>query len=225
MWSLYFIVVTIAALVSIPLLFFDLGEYKKLHKIILSILVTIALLENWCNYLVHIGKTNVQYYNAIFVYTIPILYLYFFRQVFTREKEVKALQFMGGFFLLFSIIKTFFLTPFSEFHHDSYVLGSLLIIGCCLYFFYGIINRNLFIETDLLLFPVFWIVTFLLFKYSSSILNFASIKYVTSENFELMSMMQQIINGLSATTYLVFALSFYIPLIKNKKSNLTHEPG
>lgn len=79
----------------------------------------------------------------------------------------------------------------------------------------------MFIEINLLRFPVFWVVTFLLFFYSSSILNFASIRYVTTTNFELMRMMQNIINALGAFMYLVFAISFYLPLIKNKKTKIS----
>jgi hypothetical protein len=221
MWLWYFILVSIAALGSVPLLFFDLGPYKKLHRIILFILVLVALLENLGLFLSNRGKPNVIYYNAIFVYILPILYLFFFREVFQQGRVKNVLITLGVLFLLFGTIKSLFFTSFLEFHHNSYILGSVIILGCCLNFFYKLINKDLFIEQNLLRFPVFWIVTFLLFFYSSSILNFASIRYVNTSNYELMRMMQNIINTLGALMYLVFAICFYLPLINIKKAKIT----
>ncbi|EKB49477.1 hypothetical protein B879_01874 [Cecembia lonarensis LW9] len=221
MWSWYFILVSIAALGSMTLLFFDLGPFKKLHRIILLILILVAIVENLGFYLATNGKPNLVYYNAIFVYTLPILYLYFFKEIFQQGSVKNAFIMLGVLFLLFGTVKSLFFTSILEFHHNSYILGSMIILGCCFYFFYGLISKNMFIEINLLRFPVFWVVTFLLFFYSSSILNFASIRYVTTTNFELMRMMQNIINALGAFMYLVFAISFYLPLIKNKKTKIS----
>lgn len=216
----YPIIVALAVVASVPLLFADLGPFRKYHRTILVVLVLVAALEAWCAYLANNGQPNIIYYNAVFVYTLPIVYLYFFQQLFKREKGKLALYLLGGLFLLFGIIKTLFLTPFQEFHYDSYILGSLLIIGCCLYFFYSIISKNFFNEIELLRFPVFWVITFLLFFYASAMLNFASIRFVNKNNLELMVIIRNIINVLGALMYLVFAFSFYLPLIKKKNTGM-----
>jgi len=221
MLELYLFLIGLATLVSLPLFFLDLGEFKKMHRIIFLILILVVIVENLGFYLASNGKPNLIYYNAIFVYSIPILYFLFFKEVFQQGKVKHILIIMGGTFLSFGIIKSLFFTSFKEFHHDSYILGTLFILGCCLYFFYSLISKNLFIEQNLLRFPVFWIVTFILFFYSSSILNFASVRYVNTTNFELMRMMQNIINTLGAFMYLVFSISFYLPLIKNKKTKIS----
>ena len=83
---LYPIIVALAVVASTPLLFVDLGPYRKFHRIILLVLVMVATLEAWCAYLRDNGKTNLIYYNAVFVYTLPIVYLYFFQEVFKHEK-------------------------------------------------------------------------------------------------------------------------------------------
>jgi drug/metabolite transporter (DMT)-like permease len=225
MFEWYTIVIGLAALTSLPLLFFDLGSLKKTHRIILLILVLVAIVEYLGFYLANNGKPNIIYYNAIFVYTLPIVYLFFFLEVFKLRKANKTLQVLGLMFLLYGLVNTFFITPFQEFHSDSYIIGSLLIVGCSFYFFYSIVSKNLFLEIDLLWFPVFWVVAFLLFFYSSSILNFASVRFVTATNFELMVMMRKIINTLASIMYLVFAWSFYLPLIKNKNNIMPQELG
>jgi drug/metabolite transporter (DMT)-like permease len=220
----YPIVVALAALVSLPLLFADLGPLRKFHRIIFVVLVLVAALEAWCAYLASNRQSNIVYYNAVFVYTLPILYLYFFEELFHQKEVKKVLFLLGGLFLLFGVIKTLFITPFQEFHDISYIMGSLLIIGACLYFFYSIISRNLFIEMDLLRFPVFWVITFLLFFYASAMLNFASVRFVNTSNFELMVIIRDIINVLGALMYFVFAVSFYLPLLNREKAGINEVP-
>lgn len=216
----YPIVITLAAVASAPLLFVDLGFFRKYHRIIFVVLVLVAVLESWCAYLAANGQTNLIYYNAVFVYTLPILYIYFFNKVLNSEKVKKSLYLLAGLFLLFGVIKSLFFTPFQVFHYESYILGSLLIMGCCLYFFYNLLSKNLYLGIILIRFPIFWIVTFLLFFYSSAMLNFASIRFVNTNNLDLMIIVQNIINALGALMYLVFALSFYLPLIKKKNTGI-----
>lgn len=217
----YPILVALAAVASVPLFFLDLGHFRRFHRIIFLVLVLVAVLESWCSYLAYNGKTNIVYYNAVFVYTLPLLYFYFFQLIFEENRFKNILYIFGGLFLIYGVINTFYFNFFQVFHHSSYILGSLLILVCCFYFFYSLISKNRFVEINQIRFPAFWIVTFLLFFYSSSILNFASIRYVNFTNYELMRMMQNIINTLGGIMYLVFALSFYLPLIKDKKSNIS----
>ncbi len=69
-------------------------------------------------------------------------------------------------------------------------------------------------EKNLLAVPEFWIISFFMFFYSSSLLFFLSFNfYIEKMEFELLLQLNFLINILGALMYLVMSLAFYAPRV------------
>lgn len=219
--DVYLILLYIGILLSVPLFFIDDLEYKKLHRILFGVIVMVTFLETFGAYTGDNGIQNVIYYNLLFVYLETILILYFFFWVFPIKKAKKYTAIAVFVFFIWSIIYSLFFQSLFVFHNVSYVIAGVLLISFCMYFFYGLMKEDWYQDKNLLALPIFWIVTMIMFFYSGSLLYFASFRFISGANIELMIKINYIIQALSVLMYWVMGTAFYIPFwLEGKQPNV-----
>jgi hypothetical protein len=188
-----------------------------------GVIVLITILETLGTYIAGTGKENVIYYNLAFVYLETILILYFFQILFKGNKAKKIVVIALGAFFFWAVFYSFFFQSLFVFHNVSYVIGGILLISCCLYFFYGLMKEDWYQDRNLLGLPIFWIVTMIMFFYSGSLLYFASFRFISGANIELMIKINYIIQFLSILMYWVMGTAFYIPFWLKRKQPKINE--
>lgn len=218
--DVYLILLHIGILLSVPLFFIGGFEFKKLYRILFVVIVMVTILETFGNYLSSNGKQNVIYYNLVFVYLETLLLLYFFYNVFLNKKAKKYTALATVAFFLWAIVYSVFFQSLFVFHSISYVIGGILLISFSLYFFYGLMKEVWYQDKSLLSLPMFWIITMIMFFYSGSLLYFASFRFISGENIELMENINKLMQILSVLMYWVMGLSFYMPVWIERKSKI-----
>jgi len=212
-YHLYLILIWIGTLLSIPSFFISNEQYKNQQRCIFIILLTISILESYGTYTSSKGINNALVYNIVFVYLETILFLYFFALTSNGPRFIKKVYLIITFFILFGILNTAFSQSLDQLQTYSFSVGSFLIIGFSLHYFYQIFNSNMFKGQNLLSVPSFWIITFVLFFYACSFLFFASARLMDVNSFGLYRNIYYMILILGSLMYLVMGLTFYSPNI------------
>lgn len=218
---LYSAFLFIGMLLSVPLFFVRDFEFKKLHRLMFVVIFLITILETLGTYTASKGMQNVIYYNLAFVYLETILILYFFQIAFLSDKAKKIVSLAIGGFFFWALFYSIFFQSLFVFHNVSYVIGGVLLISFCMYFFYSLMKEDWYQDKNLLVLPIFWIVTMIMFFYSGSLLYFASFRFISGANIELMIKINYIIQFLSVLMYWVMGTAFYIPFwLEGKQPNV-----
>lgn len=213
--------VLLGMFLSLPAFFIKNHAYRKPHLIIFWVLVMIAVWEIVGLNIARRGINNSVYANLIFVYTETLLLLYFFSLIFQERKIKEIILISGLLFVAWGFINSFFIESILFFQTYSFAMGSLVLIGWCIYFFYGILYKDWYAEKNLLGVPMFWIVSMILFFYSCSFLYFSSMRMIFEMDRELMLQIRNLNRIISVSMYLVMGLAFYAPLIfKEKQESL-----
>lgn len=214
----YLGLIWLGMLVSIPTFFIPDNIYKKQHRCIFIILAAVVILESYGTYTSLNGVKNAWVFNVGFVYLETLLFLYFFTLVFKNPKFTRISTILSAIFIVWGILNTLFFQEFDLFQSYSFIFGSMLIIGCCTYFFYLLfVDESIFKNQSLKSFPPFWIITFVLFFYACSFLFFASVRLMNESNFGLLGQIYSLIKVLGVLMYLVMGLAFYAPYIFRKE--------
>jgi hypothetical protein len=209
----YLGLIWLGMLSSIPTFFMPENAYRKQHRCILIILVAVVVVESYGTYTSLNGIKNAWAYNIVFVYLETLLFLYFFSLVLNNLKFTGIMRILSAIFILWGIINTLYFQEFDLFQSYSFIFGSMLIIGCCTYFFYLLFDDESILKNQSLKsFPPFWIITFTFFFYACSFLFFASIRLMNESNFGLLGQILNLIKVLGVLMYLVMGLAFYAPL-------------
>src|SRR5580765_3971582 len=127
--------------------------YLKLFPVFL--LIT-NMVQNIGSFLSMHNETNVYLYN---IYSMIEFIFYFFilSQIIKNKKMKKIIFYILWIYPLVSILNVFFVQASSSFHSIAYALGSLMVVGLCVFYFYELFqfpNSN-----SLLREPAFWICT------------------------------------------------------------------
>ena len=209
-------------LISIPYFFLDDNQDKKKHLVIFQLLILTVLVELIGKYMGVNKQNNSLIYNVGYVIIGLSLIFYFFSLVF-HEKNVKRwVFFLWVLFICWEVINVlYFQSIFNVFHHYTLAFGGSIIIGLCFYYFFGIFYKNWYSEKSLLAVPEFWIISFLMFFYSASLLYFLSFNFFFEKmDIELFIKLNFLIQILGATMYFIMGLAFYAPLIFKGKNEI-----
>jgi hypothetical protein len=205
-------------LVSIPHFFLGKKEHKKKHLVIFLILFCVSIQEFWALQLKlsKINNSNIVNIGYIII-GISLLFVFFY---LILNQSRKPILYWAVYIIWVSINSVFFQPIATTFQNYSWALGSVFIIGMCLYFFYSIFSKNQFEDKNLMSIPEFWIISFVLFFYASSFLFFISFSFFYERmDIELYRQLNFLIKILGATMYIVMGLAFYAPYVF-KKSNV-----
>ena len=213
----YLGLIWLGLIASIPGFFISDNSYKKQHLNIFIILLIISILESYGTYTTLNGINNVWAFNIVFVYLETLLLLYFFTLVFNDPKFARKILILSAIFVLWGVINTIWIQTFDLLQTYSFIMGSFLIIGCCVYYFYKMFDETFFKDQSLLTLPSFWVITFVFFFYACSFLFFASIRLMDESNYSLLIGIYDMIRVLGVLMYMIMGLAFYAPLIFKKK--------
>jgi hypothetical protein len=207
-------------LLSIPYFFMGDISHRKKHLIIFLILILTTVVEILGKYMAVTKQNNSWIYNIGYVIFGLSLIFYFFSLVFQEKKEKRVVFFLWVSFIGWEVTNVlFYQSIFYVFHHYSLAYGSFLIIGLCFYFFHGIFFKNWYLEKNLIEVPEFWVISFLMFFHSASLLYFISfsfyLEYMDRALFLQLSFLNKI---LGVSLYIVMGLAFYAPLVFRKSN-------
>jgi hypothetical protein len=214
----YNLLILLGMLLSIPYFFIGEIQKRKKHLVIFLILLITIIVELLGRYLrLSESNNNTLVYNIGYVTIGLSLKIYFFFLVFHEKKEKNLVLLLLTAFITWCFINFLIIQTFGVFHHYSLTFGSLIIIGLCFNYFYGIFFKNWYLEKNLLAIQDFWIISFFMFFYSASLLYFISFSFFT-ENIKIEFLLQLnfLIKVLGVMMYMVMGLAFYAPFFFKK---------
>jgi hypothetical protein len=112
-----------------------------------------------------------------------------------------------------------FLQPIDQLHSSSLSIASIIIILSSLYFFFRLLTKDLYFDERLWQVPDFWVISFFLLFYSSSLLYFTFIADIIALGGDLQKLLTFVLKIVSGTLYLVLGLVYYLPLLRQKSSD------
>lgn len=218
--SFYFIALLLGILLSGIYLIIGSGqkEYKRINPLVLLILITGLLSEAIWNHTLASGRENCLLYNILYIYLRPAVMLLLYSQLpYSCHLQKKVLPTMGVFLLLGLIISVFFQSIFTDIQSYTYLLGHGLVLFYSLIFFKDILRQSQFKDTNLLSLPYFWMATLVLFSFGESYIFFILTYYFPNLGTYGMGHVSQWVQFFGGLMYLSFGLSFYAPLIFNRR--------
>jgi hypothetical protein len=206
-------------LLSIPCFFLDLKKYRNSHRVVFMILVLVSIVEGYGKYLGLNGIPNAWVFNLGFVYSETILVMVYFSIVVDNPMAKKFFRIIAGLFILLAFANIGFLQPIDQLHSSSLSIASIIIILSSLYFFFRLLTKDLYFDERLWQVPDFWVISFFLLFYSSSLLYFTFIADIIALGGDLQKLLTFVLKIVSGTLYLVLGLVYYLPLLRQKSSD------
>ncbi len=108
------------------------------------------------------GINNALFYN-LFTVAYFIVYMHIIKRITVSPRVRKVIMATIFIYSVVALINIFFIQGKEVFHTITYSIGSLLVIGFCVHFFYELFKLPS--SVDLKKYPAFWFVTALLFFY------------------------------------------------------------
>ncbi|WP_163380594.1 hypothetical protein [Cyclobacterium sp. SYSU L10401] len=193
-------------------------EYKRISSLVLLILITGLLSEAIWNYTVAYGKNNCLLYNILYLYLRPTAMLLLYSQLpYSCHLQKKVLPTIAGFLLLGLLNSLFLQSIFTDIQSYTYLIGHGLVLFYSLIFFKDILRQGQFKDTNLLSLPYFWMASLVLFSFGESYIFFILTYYFPSLGTYGMGHVFQWVQFFGGIMYLSFGLSFYAPMIFNRR--------
>jgi len=184
---------------------------RKLNTFYLKVfpffLILTILVEFTGSFIIRVQKQE----NTTFLYNFFTtfefgFYIWVIREIIRNNKSKKILFFLMLFYPLVAIINIIFFQGKEGFHTFTYSLGCLLIVGCCIYYFY-----ELFLmphSVNLLRQPPFWICTALLFFYAFTYPIYGLSNLMMSLPRPILKNIEGIVTYLNVFLYSFFSIAF-----------------
>ena len=155
-----------------------------------------------------IGKSHAPTYLLYNPFTTLEFVFYFFsiREIIKKKTAKNILLGLIVAFPLAVIINMIFFQGMHKFNSFTYSLGCLLIVGCCIYYFY-----ELFLmphSVNLLRQPPFWICTALLFFYAFTYPIYGLSNLMAGLPTHLIIIIGRILDSLNVLLYSFFSIAF-----------------
>ncbi len=178
--------------------------YLKLFIIFLVVSLFVELLAS---FLIRIEKEE----NTVVLYNIFTtcefgFYLWMLRGFIRNKIANKIILFILFFFPIAALINIFFFQGRHGFQTFTYALGCLLIVGCCIFYFY-----ELFLfpnAVNLLKQPPFWICSALLFFYAFTYPLYGLSNLMMSLPKVILKNIERITDLLNVFLYSMFSIAF-----------------
>jgi len=194
----------------------NLKEYKRTTSLVLLILITGLLSESIWKY--SGSSDSFLLFNALYVYLKPTLMLLLFSQLpYSCQLQKKVLPTLLAFLLLGVPISVFFQSPFTGIQSYAYLLGHGLVLFYSIIFFKDLLQQSRYKDVNLLSLPYFWMASLVLFSFGESYIFFILTYYIPSFGSYGMGQVFQWVQFFGAIMYLTLGLSFYAPLIFNRR--------
>ncbi len=126
-------------------------------------LLFLYVVEQYGQYLGEHGKHNIWLYNYSSVVEF-VYYIWIVSKMYFLKKHNKNIYIVTTIYCIISLINIYFYQGKTGFHSITYGIGSLLLIGVCIYYFLQLLsfpNQEVLVKQ-----PQFWISSGLLFSFS-----------------------------------------------------------
>lgn len=154
---------------------------EKFHLLTALFLCYISILEIIGSYFASNGINNLLIYNFGFVFAEILLLLLLYHYIFKSKKYDKFLVSGAIFFVIFFFLNALYLQPITIFQSYPYMVGSLLIIGFSLLYFYEEIQKSNQVWENLMLNPEFWTVSLMGVFFASTIFGFTAMNTINEQ--------------------------------------------
>ncbi|SNS08396.1 hypothetical protein SAMN06295967_10364 [Belliella buryatensis] len=212
-------IILVGFILSIPHFFLS-KTFKSQHLVTFIILLTACLLELYGTYTYLRKINNNLAYNIFFVYVETLLILSLFYIIF-KEKKIKLLLKIASIsFLIYGSIICLFFQSMETFHTSSFSLGSLIIIICSIYFFLSIILKDNYLGENLVINPIFWIITSIFLFYTTTFLYFSFFDLLFDLDMSLITILGDFKRILAVVMYLIMGLAFYVPYLYRSEQKI-----
>ncbi len=189
---------------------------KKTREIYLKIfplfLLISFLVELAVYVMIEIGKSNGKSYAPTYLLYNPfttlefVFYFFIIREIIKKKAAKNILLGLMVAYPIMVIINMLFFQGMHKFHSFTYSIGCLLIVGCCIYYFY-----ELFLmphSVNLLRQPPFWICTALLFFYAFTYPIYGLSSLMSGFSNHLIIIIGRILDSLNFLLYSFFSIAF-----------------
>lgn len=212
-------IILVGLLLSIPHFFLS-KTFKSQHLVTFIILLTASLLELYGTYTYLRKINNNLAYNIFFVYGETLLILSLFYIIFKEEKIKLLLKITSISFLIYGSVICLFFQNLETFHTSSFSLGSLIVIICSIYFFLSIILKDNYLGENLMINPIFWIITSIFLFYTTTFLYFSFFNLLFNLDMSLITTLGNFKRILAVVMYLVMGLAFYLPYLNRTEQKI-----
>lgn len=137
-------------------------------------------------------KYNLWLYNFAYRQILTILYLFLIKSWLEPSKKKYINWMLVSFVVSIAVIQFSGLEPIYWFQPILFTIGANMILaGSCLYFF-SLISNDAYLNSDPLKLTSFWQMTFILFTYSLTYINYIAMPLLVTFNHELGRSLDQI---------------------------------
>ncbi len=179
--------------------------YLKIFPFLLVLTLLVELTAVW---MVKTEKMHAPTYYLYNPFTTLEFIFYFFsiREIIKKKTAKNILLGLMLAFPLAVMINMFFFQGMHKFNSFTYSIGCLLIVGCCIYYFY-----ELFLmphSVNLLRQPPFWICTALIFFYAFTYPIYGLSNLMSGLPKHLLILIGSILESLNILLYSFFSIAF-----------------
>ena len=215
--SLRIYIYFIALSTLLSLIVYARGKQQPAYlKLFPPYLFLTLLAEVWGTYLWSVGKSNVALYNIFSTFEF-CFYFWAISEMISNKKVKRAILFTIPAYCLIVTYNLMYGQKMIMFHTVTYSLGCLLIVICCIYYFFELfrVPKSLKLSRD----PSFWICSGLLFFYCCGFPLYGLINFLFDISFLLLKNFDKVVTILNIFLYTLFSIGFLC--IKTRKYTLS----
>ena len=187
--------------------------YQRLFPLFLFASI---LVECTAVYLHDRNLSNLPLYNSFMVLEFGF-YLFVLKEIIRSTIVKKAMQWIVFLFLFISLTNLLFFEGAGELNTINYSLGCLLIVVYSIRFFYELFTLPE--SVDLIHEPAFWIISGLLFHYSTSFPLMGMLNFLSNLPLFLLEGLSQWLTWTNILLYSLFTIAFLCRIrIRNSTS-------
>ena len=160
-------------------------------------------------------RNNLIYYNFYMTLNFPYL-IYLIRSFLINDKVKNTLRWIATLYPVPALLNMIFIQGFHKFNTYSFILGCIIIVMACIFYFYERIKYPG--PQSLLHDPTFWISTSLLFYYTCSLPLTGILNTISGMPFYVYKTILFINVVINTILYLLFSISFICNLIFRRSS-------
>ena len=208
--------VLICILCFIIALFSKLQKHPPQYVNTFIIYISVTIIVEIIGWVYSVQKrNNLIFYNLYVTFNFPYL-LYLIRSFLINEKVKKMLFWIAVIFPVVALINMVFIQGFHFFNSYSFIIGCMLIVMACIFYFYERIKYPG--PHSLVHDPTFWISTSLLFFYTCSLPLTGVLNTISNMPFYLYKTLLFANVVINSVLYLLFSISFICNLIFRRSS-------